>query len=177
MIYMLIIKNNHSWCFHLWPFLLPLNCDRKRQSSFSLTHKIDNSGNIGARGSTMWKQKKSSNKMLPQLALNPGPRPFGSDVLLPGLLRHVLLGIPLNCLLFTTSILDLDHFVKSIEHGHMQILDCNACLNGSENRAKDPSGWGAWLNAHHGNILLLVSFLFSCGEVDDVNVAIVTNFN
>ena len=38
------------------------------------------------------KTKRTNNKMLPESALNLGTKPFGSDALLSGLLRHVLLG-------------------------------------------------------------------------------------
>ena len=52
------------------------------QSNFSQTHKIGSNDNIGIRAFYYVKTKKSSNKMLPQWALNQGPQPFVSDALL-----------------------------------------------------------------------------------------------
>ena len=45
-------------------------------------------------------EKQNENKMWPQWALNLGPQPLMSNSLLSELVRHVLLGISLNCLLF-----------------------------------------------------------------------------
>ena len=47
---------------------------------------------ILASQALLHKNKKSSNKMLPQWAMNPGSQSFGSDDLLSKPLRHVLLG-------------------------------------------------------------------------------------
>ena len=41
------------------------------ESGFSQIHNIGNNANIGIRGFTTWKQKKSSNKMLPLVGIEP----------------------------------------------------------------------------------------------------------
>ena len=102
--------------------------------------------------------KNCSNKMLLQLALNPGPQPSRSTALLSELWRHVLLGISSNCLWFLHHFnLGLRSFLAPIEHDHMKILDLSSrtCVNRLENKASDPNGWDPGFNTHSGNNLLL----------------------
>ena len=59
-------------------------------------------------------QKKFSNKILPQWALNLGPQPFESEALLSDAIEACVTWNILNCLVFLHhSILDLDHLVRT----------------------------------------------------------------
>ena len=54
-------------------------------------HKLDETDNIGIKGFTNWKQKKSSNKMLPTVRTEPGTSDSMSEHSLSELTWHVLL--------------------------------------------------------------------------------------
>ena len=107
-------------------------------SSYSQQHRIGNNGNTGISSFTMWKQKKSNNKMLPnEYSIWDLSH---SGLMLSSLSYqdvHVPLGISSNCLL------PLHHFnlgfiwLEPIEHDHVKILDLpsNTCLSNSERRA------------------------------------------
>ena len=82
--------------------------DVRGHSGFSQTHNIGNNANIGIGGFTMW--KKSSDKMLPPVGIEPQPlitSDSKSNTVLSTLNWHVLLRRSLNFCSCTTWYLDL----------------------------------------------------------------------
>ena len=67
------ILNRSVYCYVCVTVFVTLFIKEIFQSGFSQTHNIGNNANIGFKGFTTWKQKKSSDKMLPPVPIEPGP--------------------------------------------------------------------------------------------------------
>ena len=108
--------NKHEICRAIFNGLLSLDHFWKDhgsipRASFSQTHNIGNNANIGIRGFTTWKQKKSTDKMLLQVRTEPMTSDSKSNTLLSELTWHVLLRGSLNFCSCTTWFLDFhDHW-------------------------------------------------------------------
>ena len=88
-----ICIHSPPWPLNLWLFQSN-ELKRDVYTAIRVLYQLDENGNdtnIGIKGFTMWKQKKISNKMLPQWVLIPWTSDSKSNTLLSELIWHVLL--------------------------------------------------------------------------------------
>ena len=154
-------------------------------SSLSQTHNNGNNANIGIRGFPTWRQKKSNDKMLPPMRIEPRTlmnlwsqvqhSPFWAKwasacntETLGSLYSHGLL-IPIKSSKSKNQVMHEQKFKDPLT---------NTCPLSSERRALD-SEWEVHerpeFYLHWGNIATDF-FLFSCSKASDANIGITTNF-